>query len=198
MARLTITLILIALISLISCVQGVSTFAITVDHVTDTSIVWNLTAAPQTGISSIIIYLDGIPSTATAGNNTDIVSLGHITQSGLQAGEWHSLTVNLSSSGTIYQAYSSQQTTSTGDTAIWKIFYTYVWVVIAIIFIGLGLVLARIFYGGAFVASLIGTVSILTVQPVQTLDYEHISFVIYIAFILISLVFWAVNPSTGD
>jgi len=56
--------------------------------------------------------------------------------------------------------------------------------------------IARIFYLGGFVTALIGVS--MNIQPTILLNFTYITFWIYIALILISLVFLAVNPSKGD
>jgi hypothetical protein len=190
MARLTKTLIfLVGLVSLMACVQAITTFPITVDHATDTSIVWNLSAMPANPVNQSV-YIDGILTSSTIPPNNIII------QSNLKSGEWHSISVTADTLLVVYQGSNTTVTTNTRDSAVWNFVYIYFFALITVLLILCGMGIARIFYLGGFVTALIGVS--MNIQPTILLNFTYITFWIYIALILISLVFLAVNPSKGD
>lgn len=186
---------------MIDTCSAVTNFEITTDHITDTGIVWNISKSPQSTISYIDIYLDGIeisPDTTlgfTEIEDTDIASRQIIIQSNLRPGEWHSIFVNVTASGIIYHGSAIAQTTSTGDFAVWQQILVYLWAIAAIILMVLGFSFFRIFHLISAFFSLIGIV--MQIQPTLDLTFQYISFWIYIILLIFGLVCYALNMSRG-
>ena len=183
---------------LIPHVLGATTFTITPDKITDTGIVWNLSNAPPGTLSYYDLYLDGIEvNEASVGPDTppDVDNNRIVIQSGLKPGEWHSIAVNLTSGGTVYQGSAIAQTTNTpsADSLVWANVLIYLWAIAAILLIIAGVYIARIFHLLSAFFSLIGLVNQSTFNV--SLDFSHISFYIYIILLIIGVMLYAFNAT---
>jgi hypothetical protein len=191
-----------ALAFLIPAASAVTTFPITVDHITDTGILWNLTAMPQSP-DYIDVYLDGVEISNDirdiGGNeveDTDTSSKQHIAQGGLHPNEWHTIAVNMTQGGIIYQAYN--QTETTDDTSagqgLASTASSYFWVLVVIAIAALmflGIKLHWIFYWVASAVSFWSLYNFITTSNNSIrADIGHLQFWIYAALFVIPLLLW--------
>jgi hypothetical protein len=167
---------------LILCIGIVSAANITVDEVTETSIVWNLSNLTTVSISTIAF--DGITISGYYPNVTRLV------QNNLYPSESHIITV-IDSTGTVYE--NETYTLPSQQTWMWTQINTWLYLFIIIGIMVIGLVVRRnpvLCFSLNFLASALSVYALylwITLNPVQTTDIVHLPFLVYIFFFIFPL-----------